>query len=499
VSLLSAVGLPELIAQSPQEYVSIAVGLAADLPRLTQLRRTLRARMTASPLMDGPRFARDIEAAYRRMWQTWCKDGAIDALRQAVARRPDSAEAHSRLGIALIEQGQIDAALAAFRQAIAVKPQYAESHSNLGNALREAGELDAAIAAYRQAILLDPASAEAHSNLGNALKDIGQVDEAIHAFRRAIALQPDFTPAHYNLALALLYSDLPEGWREYEWRWKFQGSQSPHSGSSGPLWDGGDLKNRTILVHHEQGLGDTIHFARYIPMLAERGAKVIFECQSELKSLLQNLSGAAQVIAAGEKPPEFDCHVPLLSLPLHFQTTLKNIPAAVPYLRPDGHRVEAWRRRFAGAAGLKVGLVWAGSPLHRSDRQRSMAPELLSPLPAVKGVTFFSLQKPPGPRMPPGIVNLSDDLHDFCDTAAALSQLDLLISVDTAAAHLAGALGRPVWVMLQFMPDWRWLLHRDDTPWYPTMRLFRQRNRGDWAEVIGRVAAALAALAPGAI
>ena len=425
-------------------------------------------------------------------------DAAVDLIRRATSLGPNYAEAHNNLGNALRAQGQPDEAIAAYRRAFALNPNLPEVHNNLGNALAEKGQLEEAITAYRQAISLRPEYAEAHYNLGSALKEQGQLDEAIAAYRQAIALKPNLPEAHNNLSLALLArGDFQQGWEEYEWRWKCKGFPPPRNFAQ-PQWDGGPLEARTLLLHAEQGLGDAIQFIRYLPLVAQRGGRIIIECQAELQRLFQTMAGICQVVAFGQPLPAFDLHCPLLSLPRVFGTNLANIPHIVPYLSPDPALVDAWSRTLGSPDGrLRVGLAWAGSPRFKGNRARSLNLQQLAPFAAVPGVKFYSLQKGAAgeqAKSPPvglELVDLGPDLNDFADTAAVMSLMDLIITTDTSVPHLAGAMGRPVWLMLQFAPDWRWLLERQDSPWYPTMRLFRQSRTGDWDGVIMRVVDAL--------
>jgi tetratricopeptide (TPR) repeat protein len=427
-------------------------------------------------------------------------DEAIVAHRQAIALQPHFAQSQYNLGNALRDAGDLDGAVAAFRQAVALRPDFAEAHYNLGNVLREAARLDEAVAALRQAVALRPNYAEAHNNLGITLHYQLQREKGIAASRTAIRLQPDYAEAHYNLARGLLSGgDFEEGWSEHEWRLKAPGLQ-PARTFPQPRWHGEDLHGKIILVYTEQGFGDAIQFLRYVPLLARRGAKVVLEIQPELKRIAQRLEGVSRLLERGDALADFDFHCPILSLPLAFKTTLESIPANVPYLFPDAQFVESWGQKFpAVATGFKVALAWAGSPQHKGDRSRSIPLHDLAPLSRADGVTFFSVQKGRGEseaNEPPAglrLVNLAPDLHDFADTAAVLCLMDLVITADTSVAHLAGALGRPVWVILPTVPDWRWLHNRQDSPWYPTMRLFRQTKSGDWGGVISRVGEALAA------
>jgi len=426
-------------------------------------------------------------------------DEAIAAYRQAIALRPNYAEAHNNLGNALRIKGQLDESIAAYRQAIALRPNYPEAHINLGNAWNYKGQLDEAIAAYRQAIALRPNFAEALSNLGNVLKDNGQADEAVAAFLQAIALNPNLPEPHYNLSLSLLaLGDFHQGWEEHEWRWKCKEFPSAARNFAQPRWDGCPLEGRSLLLHTEQGLGDAVQFIRYLPLAAQRGARIIIECQAELQRLFQTMSGNYQTVVRGQPLPAFDLHCPLLSLPRVFGTNFANLPQIVPYLSPDPALVEAWSRTLGAPDGqLRVGLAWAGNPLYKWDRTRSVNLQQLAPFAAARGVKFYSLQKgPPGEQAknPPvglELVDLGPELNDFVDTAAVMSLMDLIITTDTSVPHLAGALGRSVWVMLQLVPDFRWLRDRTDSPWYPTMRLFRQPTWGDWDSVITRVVDAL--------
>jgi len=422
-------------------------------------------------------------------------DEAVAVYRQSIALNPNFPKAHNNLGTALKEKGQLDEAIAAYRQAIILDPHYTEAHSNLGNALKDKGDVDEAIAAHRQAIVLNPSFSEAHNNLGMALKDMGQLDEALAAYRQAVALRSNFPEAHYNVASVLLaQGDFQPGWEEYEWRWKLKDFQPFLRNFARPLWDGSPLESRTLLLHAEQGFGDAIQFIRYLPFFIQQGGKIIVECQIELQRLFQTVADGVQVVARGHPLPAFDLHCPLLSLPRIFGTTLDTIPNAVPYLQSDPHDAENCRREFRDHEPItKVGLAWAGNPAHKDDHNRSMQLATLAPLVHIPGVRFFSLQKGEwgNPRTGLEIIDWTKEPKDFADTAALIANLDLVIAVDTAVAHLAGAMGKPVWTLLPFVPDWRWLLDREDSPWYPSMRLFRQPSREDWDSVVAQVVDAL--------
>jgi Flp pilus assembly protein TadD len=424
-------------------------------------------------------------------------DEAITAYRQAIHLKPDFAESNNNLGIALKEKGQLDDAIVAFRQALKLKPDLVEALNNLGDALTVTGQLDDAISACRRAVRLKPDYAEAHYNLGNALRDKLQIEESVASFREAIRLKPDYAKAHFNLALVLLVAgDFKRGLAEYEWRPNVKSVLSGLAISQ-PQWKGEELGGRSILLVHDQGFGDSIQFVRYVPMVAHRGGRVIMTCHPQLARLFERLP-LTRVIINGQPIPPFDMHCSLAALPRIFATDLNSIPNAIPYLTNDPALVENWGKKL-GPTGrwLRVGLAWAGNPANPSDWRRSIQPQQLFPLTKLNYVTLYSLQKgrAASHALPPEmkLIDFTPELADFADTAALIENLDLVIAVDTAVAHLAGALGKPVWVLLPYNPDWRWMLEREDSPWYPTMRLFRQRNCGHWAGVIERVIQALAA------
>jgi tetratricopeptide (TPR) repeat protein len=433
-----------------------------------------------------------------------CRQGraaeAAACYRAALASRPECAEAYLNLGLLLLGLGLADEAAACCERAVALRPDLAVAHNGLGAAALAQGRLAAAEASLGQALALKPDFVDAHNNLGGVLQASGRPAEAAAQYRAALALRPDYALAHENLGMTLLaLGDYVEGFREYEWR-------QPPPAPSVPPWDGGDPAGRTLLLVAEQGLGDTLQFIRYAPLVRARGARVIVACQPELVRLLASVSGIDRVVALGEPWPAADGWVALLSLPRLLGTTLDTVPAQVPYLAAGPRKVAAWAARLADCAGLKVGLVWAGNPypdLPRGqavDRRRSLALGQLAPLAAVAGVTLVSLQKGAAAaqaQSPPPGLSLFDPMAgiaDFADTAALVSALDLVIGVDTAVIHLAGALARPVWVLSRFDACWRWLAGRETSPWYPTLRLFRQPAPGAWEPVVGQVVAALAAM-----
>ncbi len=420
-------------------------------------------------------------------------DEAAASYRRAIALWPDLAEAHNNLGSTLQDLAQPEAAAECYRRALAIRPAYPEAHYNLGNALQDLGQPEAAIESFRQALALRPDVPDIHNNLGKAYQDLGRLQAAMASFRDALAVQAEDAKAHWNIALLrLLSGDLERGFAGYEWRWPLRISR-PRDFPQ-PAWDGAGFAGRRLLLHAEQGFGDSIQFIRYLPRVAALGGEVIVECPAALVRLFESLPGVAEVVAHGSILPAFDLHAPLMSLGRLFGTTLETIPAAVPYLAAPAAR---FALPVPAGTRLKVGIAWAGRPDHKNDRNRSCPVEHFLTLAERPGVALYSLQK--GERAGDiaaaaadgRVHDLGPRLADFADTAAAIAGLDLVISVDTAVAHLAGALGRPLWVALAFMPDWRWLLERADSPWYPTARLFRQHRRGDWADVFARIAAAL--------
>ncbi len=439
-------------------------------------------------------------------------DDALAAYLRALKLDPDFPLAYSNLGNALQDMGELESAVAAYRAALDRNPNFAPAHANLGNALRRLGRVEEAVAAYCTSLERGGPTPLTYSNLGNALETLGDADGAMAAYDAALALDPRCAEAHWNASLLRLrQGDFARGWEGYEWRWRTP--RQPPRGFPQPLWQGEDLDGRTLLLHAEQGLGDTLHFVRYAPLVARGNGTVILEVQRPLLRLLGTLDGVGRIVARGDPLPPFDLHCPLLSLPRAFGTRLETIPAAVPYLRADPALEASWRTRLSPDSRfpknhLKVGLVWAGHAPTTDvdaiavDRRRSLRLSQLAPLARVPGVCFYSLQKDgeaaAQARTPPAgmtLVDAMDAVTDFADTAALVAQLDLVIGVDTSVIHLAGALGRPVWVLSRFDACWRWLENRDDSPWYPTLRLFRQERPGDWSAPLDRLAQALAAFA----
>lgn len=459
-------------------------------------------------------------------------EDAAAQLRAAVALLPDFASAHYNLGNALLAAGQTEAAEAPYRAALTRNPDHAGAYNNLGNALRAQGRVAEAAASYREAAARLPHEAGAHNNLGAALIALHRPAEAEAALRAALRCDADHADASNNLGGALLAQDRPEealaafrhavacdpaqvqamfgeslallalgrfreGWAAYESRWQDPQFCKDERAYATPQWRGGPVAGRTLLLHAEQGLGDTIQFIRYATLLRRAGARVVLEVQAPLVALLRDLADV--VIAAGADLPPHDAHCPLLNLPLVFGTELPTVPAEIPYLRPDPARRAQWRERLGRRTWPRIGLVLSGSPDHPEDALRSIPAETLRPLLAVPSVAFHVVQTDLRAadtavlRDMPQVRIHAAELHDFADTAALLAELDLLISVDTAVAHLAGAMGLPVWLFVQSSADFRWLRVRGDSPWYPTLQLFRQTEMLRWAPVVARVAQALRA------
>ncbi len=427
-------------------------------------------------------------------------EAAVASFHRAIRIDPDYAEAYNNLGFALAEQKKPEQAEERFRRALQIDPQYADAHNNLGNALKDQGQLPEAEAAYRRTLEIAPDYVEAHSNLGSALMDQGRLDEAEEAYVQALRIRPNHASTRLNRSLAwLVGGDFRRGWREYEWRWKTPACR-PRDFSQ-PLWDGSTLTGRTILLHAEQGFGDTLHFVRYAAMVRRHGGTVLLECQPPLLPILQGCEGVDRLIGRGDDLPDFDVHCPLMSLPHVFGTTLDDVPADVPYLVADEELVARWKTRLDGIDGFRVGIAWQGNRNHPGFQFRRIPLAGFAPLADVPGVRLVSLQKGEGVEQLDElggqfeVARLGDDVDEasgaFMDTAAVMKNLNLVITSDTAVAHLAGALRVPVWLGIHVAQDWRWLLDRDDTPWYPTMRLFRQQRFGEWGEVFERIQAEL--------
>jgi tetratricopeptide (TPR) repeat protein len=402
----------------------------------------------------------------------------------ALVGAPDDAELYFARGTALNALGQPSRACAAFARALSLQPDHAPSWLNMGNASADLDDLDSAETLYRTAIRLDAALPEAHASLGYLLTMQGRLPEAIAACETAIQLKPEFSQAHWNRAIALLLSgDFPRGFAAYEWRKRHNPFVKDLPDLPGPKWDGTGAAGRTILVRAEQGFGDAIQFVRYLCLIRDAGGTPVFACAPPLVPLIQGIPGVVAV-AAGEKLPAYDAWIDQMSLPRLFGTTLDTVPDPGGYLRADPIRVETWRSRLP--PGRKIGIAFAGNPRHNADRRRSIPSDLVVPLIGSPGLRFVNLQHGESARGL-GLPDLSPWMTDYAETAALIANLDLVVTVDTSVAHLAGAMGKPVWIMLPFAPDWRWLLNRADSPWYRSARLFRQPAAGDWVSVLAEV------------
>ncbi|MGC1524331.1 MAG: tetratricopeptide repeat protein [Steroidobacteraceae bacterium] len=465
-----------------------------------------------------PEHAAQAEATFQQalsLHQQARHEAAVARYDEAIALKADYPDAYNNRGLALASLKRYPAALASYDEAIALKVDFALAYSNRGLVLKELNRFDEALSNYDRAIALKPDFAEAHSNRGLVRQDRHQLEAALADFSRAIALKPDFAVAYFNRAMAsLMVGDYPNGWQDYEWRW--QGDNGPIIKDvrylAEPCWLGREsIAGRTILLHSEQGMGDTIQFCRFAKWVADCGATVILEVQPALCGLLAGVEGVSQVLAQGDPRPAFDYYCPLMSLPLAFKTTLATLPARTPYIKSDPAKALYWKERLGAKTKLRVGLVWSGGfrahqpELWAINDRRNVPLPMFASLKA-PGIEFYSLQKgqPAESELAqimarhwdgPQLTDFAAELRDFADTAALLTQLDLLISVDTSTAHLAGAMGKPVWILNRFDSCWRWLLDRSDSPWYPSARLYRQESAGDWEGVIRRVAADLHARA----
>lgn len=440
-------------------------------------------------------------------------DEAAACFRKVLALDPQCVPAYSNLGNTLLKLEHLDAAYENYRQALSLKPDFAEGYNNCGAILRAQGRWHDSIEYYKKAIALKPDYSEAYNNLGIVLRETGQAEEALICHKKAIEIQGNFAEAHMYLGMNhLLIGQYQEGWAEHEWRLRIKYFAPPAVTQIRPLWQGKPIGGQTLLLHAEYGFGDTLQFCRYVQMAVDRvivsGGRVILEVPRPLLRLMSRIHGVAEVVAQGEPLPAFDLQCPLMSLPHVFGTTLETIPAKIPYLEADPEAIKGWRLRLRDFSGLHVGLVWAGNPCKTDpssnaiDRRRSVTLNHFAPFANIQGINLISLQK--GDEAiaqvaspPPGMVlhDWTAELIDFADTAALIEALDLVISVDTSVCHLAGALGKPVWMLNRFDTCWRWLLDRDDSPWYPSMRIFRQKQPGEWDAVIERVAEKLSAWA----
>lgn len=483
-----------------EAYANLANALS-DLGRNTEAADACRRALKLRP--DDARLHKNLGIALARQDRL---DEAIGAYREALKLRPDFPEAYNDMAITLSRQGKFGEAIACYESALKCRPDYAEARNNLGNALRSVGRFQEAVEQYQHAIRIKPDYADAHNNLGIAFAEVARFDEAVASYTRCLSMRPNHVDAHMNRALTWLrMGELPQGWAEYEWRWK------KRSVSTRPLiqpqWNGVPPAGRRILLLPEQGLGDTIQFVRYARILKERGATVFLECPERLMKLLARTPGIDKLIPQGQPLPDYDMYAPLLTLPGLLGTTLEAIPSEVPYIEPDPELLKQWQGELSGISEFRVGINWQGNPKYAGDRHRSIPLAHFAPLAKVAGVRLISIQKNHGSEQLPAFASehhvldlgkrLDESTGPFMDTAAVLKSLDLFITSDTSVVHLAGALGVPVWMALSTTPDWRWLTARDDNPWYPTMRIFRQDHFMEWGPVFERMAVELKRLVTG--
>lgn len=421
-------------------------------------------------------------------------DESLSSCNRSIELDPQDATAHMNRGNALQSLKSFAEALDCYEYALKLNPGLADVHHNRCVVLKEFGRCAEALASCNRAIALNPASAIYYNTLGMVFENLGRLKEAIAEYQHATDLAPDLAEARMNTGMLLLLSgNFAEGWKLNEWRWHIFMQKKFVWHFPQPLWLGEpSLAGKTLLIHAEQGFGDSIQFCRFLPLLEASGARIVFEVPAPLVSLLATLQSDSTIVKWGDPLPEFDLHCPIMSLPLACKTTLASIPASVPYLYADSSRQSFWRQLLGSKTHLRVGLVWSGSTEHPNDRIRSIPFALLAPLWQLP-VEFHVLQKDIREDAVAGLAQVdrahmhAEELHDFADTAALVAEMDMVISVDTSLAHLAGALGKPVWILLPFVPDYRWLLDRDDSPWYPTATLFRQPAIGDWPSVIAEV------------
>ena len=420
-------------------------------------------------------------------------DAALADFEKAIEIQPDYAQAWNNRGVVLQAQLRWDEAATSYVRAIAAQPDLGQAHYNLGNALRALGRFEEAITSYDAAIALEADAAHAFNNRGLALQELQRSAQAIASYDAAIAIQANYADAYWNKAIELLLcGDFAQGWKLYEWRWQWDAFTSRKRDFAQPLWLGdAPLVGKTVLLHAEQGLGDSIQFCRYARDVQALGAHVLLEVPRSLMALFASLEGVSQIIEKGAPLPQFDYHCPLLSLPLAFQTQLENLPGRTPYLASTAPQRDRWQRRLGPRTKPRVGVVWSGNALDKNDLQRSVRLQDLLPY-LSSDFEFICLQKEMRPAdqhliQTSQIRFFGAQIEDFSDTAALCDLVDLVISVDTSVAHLAGALGKPTWILLPYTPDWRWMLHRDDSPWYPSVRLYRQTQERAWPPVLERM------------
>lgn len=475
--LLAAIAADQHQAENGMQWVQQALAVEPD---------SVSAHFVWGRLLEGMQRYGEAEAVYRHVT---CLDSG-------------HAKAYTNLGCMLHLQGRLDEAITCYRRALQLEPGQPEALRNYALIAGGLQELEEAVAGFEAHLLTHPLDASAHHQLAHLHLRLGRYEQALAGYEQAITLEPDQAEYHFARAQLLLRLErYAEGWQEYAWRWRLTMFNAPMHRFVQPLWGGERLEQGTLLVHGETGFGDMFQFVRYVELAAERCARVVVECQPALQTLILGVPGVSQVVVQGGRLPAFDAHIPLISFPGVFETTIHSIPWRGPYIQADTQRMQDWVERVAasGARERKIGLVWTGNPQNAGNRERSVTLQQFAPLVQATQASFFSLQKgaeaaQPG-DVPAGMhfLDLTQQIRDFSDTAALLAQLDLVITVDTSVAHLAGAMGRSTWVLLPFSADWRYHVGRADNPWYPSMRLFRQESSGDWGPPLRQLQQALAA------
>lgn len=485
------------------DALALLIGLAADERQIEVGLRWVQRALDANP------NSVPVYYALGQLWETAEQFAKAEAAyRRTTELDPLHAKAHNNLGCMLHTQGRLDEALLSYQRALQVEPDQPEALRNSALISGQGDDLRVAMSGFEQRIRANPQDAMAHYQLAQIYMNFGRSDEALAGLDQAIRLDPNQAEFHFSRAQTLLkLGRYPEGWRAYQWRWQIGRFNAPMQRFSQPCWSGTELPQGTLLIHGETGFGDMFQFVRYATCAAQRCQTVVVECQPALMQLVAKVSGVSRVVAQGGELPAFDAHIPLISLPAVFATDISSIPWSGPYIAADPDLLQDWAHRLSkqNSGELKVGLVWSSNPKNMGQQERSVPLSLLPPLVQLEGVQFFSLQKDASPAhftdplQGMRFVDMTADIADFSDTAALLTQLDLVVSVDTAVAHLAGAMGVPVWVMLPFSADWRHHQDRDDNPWYPSMRLFRQTSAGDWGPVLQRLAREIQASTPGPV
>ena len=480
-----------LTAQYPGAYVVWNM-LGASRAQTGRLDEALHALNNSISLK--PDYA---DAHYNKGYALYYLDKlgeAIEAYRISISLKPDNAEVYSNMGVALKNQGKFDEAIVAYRKSISLKPDYAEAYDNMGVALKDQGKLDEAIKAFKKSILLKPSRAEVYNNLGNTLKEQGTLDQALETYNKAMSLKPDYADACCNISFIYnLYGDLKKGLELYEWRQK-QKSSPVRAPRKNLIWDGvKPLSGKKFLVYEEQGLGDAIQFCRFLPLLKQKGAEVTFKVKKKMHALLSTIDNDIVLVDSFPDNDQIDFEAPIMSLPFLFNTNLDTIPAKIPYLFTNDNNILSWAKRLTKST-FKVGICWQGSK-NKIDYGRSFSLSLFDGISKIPNVELISLHKGEGEKQIKEVnfdLTILDNNFDsgenaFVDTAAVMMNCDLIVTSDTAIAHLAGALGCPTWVVLKKVPDWRWMLDRKDSPWYPNLTLYRQKQIDNWTHVFDKI------------